>query len=180
MKRRGITLQTVRDKKKKSVAERIEKVRNQQCRYDDHQRREIRDGSQVCPVYGRTPSHLHWAMDEYCISMSVDNRRGYGDRGSEENHVKSLDTCREMSGIACFNLGVQEQPYYTYAIIPLTCSSRKVEGKMVFNVREAKNKRVRDEAKSYPDNVRCYYWPSGMCREPVFDAFVEDFIVAVR
>jgi len=33
------------------------------------------------------------------------------------------------------------------------------------------------EAEQYPANVRCYYWPSGMCREPVFKAFVDDFLI---
>ena len=79
-----------------------------------------------------------------------------------------------------FNLGIEEQPYYTYAIIPLACKTSTKNGKLVFNVREAKNARIREEAASYPDNVRCYYWPSGMCREPVFDAFVEDFIKDCR
>ena len=92
MKRRGITLQTVRDKKKKTVQERIDLVRDQLCRYDDHQRREPRDINTACPIYGRTPPHRHWAMDEFCIAMSVEGKRSYGDKGSEENHVKSLDT----------------------------------------------------------------------------------------
>ena len=39
LKRRGITFQSVRDKKKKTVSERIDYVRDQLCRYDDHQRR---------------------------------------------------------------------------------------------------------------------------------------------
>ena len=180
MKRRGISLQVVRDTKAKTVAERIEKVRDQLCRYDDHQRRVARDPETMCPVYGRTPPDLHWAMDEYCIAMSVDTRRSYSDKGSDENHVKSLDTCRELSGIGLFNLGLIDQPYYTYAIIPLTCKYTKVDGKVIYNVREAKNKNIRAEAERYPENVRVYYWPSGMCREPVFDAFIEDFIKDCR
>ena len=64
-----------------------------------------------------------------------------------------------------------------YAIIPLSCRYFKdKEGNVIYNVREARSKTLREEAKLYPDNVRVYYWPSGMCREPVFDAFVEDFI----
>ena len=43
-------------------------------------------------------------------------------------------------------------------------------------MREARSKALREESKSYPENVRVYYWPSGMCRELVFDAFVDDFI----
>ena len=82
-----------------------------------------------------------------------------------------------MSGIALFNLGKTEQPVLTYAIIPLAPKSVKKDGKVIFNVREAKSKIIRKEAESYPKNVRVYYWPMGMCREPVFDAFVEDFIV---
>ena len=77
-------------------------------------------------------------------------------------------------------MGLIEQPYYTYAIIPLTCKSTKVDGKVTYNVREARNKNIRAEAERYPENVRVYYWPSGMCREPVFDAFVEDFIKDCR
>ena len=76
-----------------------------------------------------------------------------------------------------FNLGLIEQPYYAYAIFPLACQTTKKDGKVTYNVRVAKTKGIREEAKSYPDNVKVYYWPSGMCREPVFDAFVEDFIV---
>ena len=115
-------------------------------------------------------------MDEYCISMSVETRRSYADKGSKENQVKSLDTSREMSGIGVFNLGLVEQPRIAYAIIPLSCRSSKEDGKTIFNVREARSRVLREEAESYPKNVRVYYWPSGMCREPVFDAFVEDFI----
>ena len=157
MKRREISLQTVKDKKRKTVEERIHLVRDQLCRYDNHQRREARDDRAVCPIYGRTPPHLHWAMDEFFIAMSVEAKRSYGDRGSDEKHVKSLDTSRELSGIGLFNLGIEEQPYYTYAIIPLTCKTSTVDGKLIYHVREAKTKRVREEAEGYPDNVRCYY-----------------------
>ena len=115
------------------------------------------DNRAVCPIYGRTPPHLHWAMDEFCIAISVEAKRSYGDRGSDENHVKSLDTSRELSGIGLFNLGVEEQPYHTYAILPLICRITKVGNKLIYNVQEAKNKRMREEAKSYPDNVRFYY-----------------------
>ena len=52
-----------------------------------------------------------------------------------------------------------------------------MNGEYIFDVRQAKSKTMRKEAESYPDNVRVYYWKSGMCREPVFDAFVEDFII---
>ena len=96
-------------------------------------------------------------MDEYCIAMSVDTGRSYADKGSGENHVKSLDTSRELSGIALFNLGLIEQPYYAYAIIPLACMTSKKDGKVIYNVRVAKCKSIREEAKSYPRNVKCYY-----------------------
>ena len=109
--------------------------------------------------------------------MSVESGRSYADRGGKENQVKSLDTCRELSGIALFNLGLQEQPFYSYAIIPLACKyEEKVDGTIVYNVREARSITIRREAELYPSNVRVYYWPSGMCREPVFDAFVDDFV----
>jgi len=75
LKRRGISLQGVKDKKKRTVAERIHLVRDQLIRYDDHQRRPARDSTGVCPIWGRTPPSKHWAMDEYCISMSVETRK---------------------------------------------------------------------------------------------------------
>ena len=59
LKRRGISLQAVKDTKKKTVAEKIHHVRDQLCRYDDHQRRSARDYSGVCPVWGRTPPGNH-------------------------------------------------------------------------------------------------------------------------
>ena len=109
--------------------------------------------------------------------MSVETWKSYGDRGSDENQVKSLDTCRELSGIALFNFGEIEQPKYAYAIIPLACMSKKdKDGNVTFDVRKARSRVIREEAKSYPNNVRCYYQSTGMCREPVFEAFVEDFI----
>ena len=108
--------------------------------------------------------------------MSVESRRSYADKGSNENQVKSLDTSREVSGISVFNLGLEEQPFFAYAIIPLSCKSLKKDGKTIYDVRSARSKVLRLEAESYPSNVKVYYWPSGMCREPVFDAFVEDFI----
>ena len=70
------------------------------------------------------------------------------------------------------------QPRFTYAIIPVSCKSKKgKDGTVTFDVRQPRSSALRREAEQYPDNVRCYYWPSGMCREPVFEAFVEDFIV---
>ena len=79
-------------------------------------------------------------MDVYCIAMSVETNKSYADKGAKENQVKSLDTCREVSGIGVFNFGLEEQPLFTYAIIPLACKSTKKDGKVTFNVREAKNK----------------------------------------
>ena len=95
-------------------------------------------------------------MDEYSITMSVETRRSYADKGAKENQVKSLDTCREMSVIALLNFGLQEQPPYAYAIIPLACRSEKKEDKTTFDVRVARSKTLREEAKFYPDNVRVY------------------------
>ena len=59
LKRRGISLQAIKDTKKKTVAERIHLVRDQLCRYDDHQRRLARDPTGVCPVWGRTHPENH-------------------------------------------------------------------------------------------------------------------------
>lgn len=59
LNRRGISLQAVKDTKKKTVAERIHHVRDQLIRYDDHQRRPARDPTGVCPIWGRTPPPLH-------------------------------------------------------------------------------------------------------------------------
>ena len=59
LKRRGITMQAVKDTKMKTVAERIHVVRDQLIRYDDHQRRDARDQSGVCPIWGRTPPENH-------------------------------------------------------------------------------------------------------------------------
>ena len=42
--------------------------------------------------------------------MSVETGKSYADKGSDENQVKSLDTSREMSEIALFNFGLEEQP----------------------------------------------------------------------
>ena len=47
----------------------------------------------------------------------------------------------------------------------------------MFDVRTARSSALMKEAEQYPTNVRCYYWPSGICREPVFEAFVEDFLI---
>ena len=69
-------------------------------------------------------------MDEYCIAMSVETNKSYADKGAKENQVKSLDTCREVSGIGVFNFGLEEQPLFTYAIIPLACKSTKKDGKV--------------------------------------------------
>ena len=170
-------MQAIKDTKKKTVQERIHLVRDQLVRYDEYQRHPARDPNGVCAVWGRTPPENHWAMDEFCITMSIESKKSYGDKGSKENQVKSLDTCREMSGIGLFNFGITEQPAKAYAIIPLSCKYvKKKNGTVIYNVREAYSKAIREEAKLYPENVRVYYWPSGMCREPVFDAFVEDFI----
>ena len=174
--RRGISLQKVRDSKKKSVTERIDLVRDQLCRYDEYQRSAPFQERPVDTVWGRVHPDNHWAMDEYCIAMSKDTRSSYSDKGGDENHVKGLSTSREMSGIALFNLG-ETQPTYTYAIIPLTCKySKAVDGSMIFDVRKPRSSVIAREAEQYPANVRCYYWPSGMCREPVFEAFAEDFL----
>ena len=109
--------------------------------------------------------------------MSVESRRSYADKGGDDNHVKSLDTCRELSGIALFNLGLVEQPKYAYAIIPLACKQPKdKDGIISYNVRAAKSRVLHEEVTSYPSKVGCYYWPSGICSEPVFEAFIEDFI----
>ena len=130
------------------------------------------------PVWGRILQECHWAMDKFCISLSTESRRSYADKGGDENHVKGLDTCRELSGIALFNLVGKSQPKYTYAIIPVSCKSKKLKNGMVeFDVRKPRSSVLLKEAEKYPNNLRCYYWPSGMCREPVFEAFVEDFIV---
>ena len=117
-------------------------------------------------------------MDEFSIAMSQDKRRSYADRGGDDNHVKGLSTSRELSGIALFNLGVMKQPPRVYAIIPVACkSNKKKDGSIVFDVRTARSSALMKEAMQYPSNVQCYYWPSGMCREPVFEAFVEDFLI---
>ena len=71
MKRRGITLQAIKDTKKKTVEERIHLVRDQLIRYDQHQRRIARDHNGVCSVWGRTPPENHWAIDEFCITKGV-------------------------------------------------------------------------------------------------------------
>ena len=117
-------------------------------------------------------------MDEYSIAMSQETRRSYSDKGGDENHVKGLRTCRELSGIALFNLGeYAAQPPCAYAIIPLACkSSKNKDGSVTFDVRKPRSSVILREAEQYPNNVRVYYWPSGMCREPVFEAFVEDFL----
>ena len=52
-------MQAVKDTKMKTVAERIHVVRDQLIRYDDHQRRDARDQSGVCPIWGRTPPENH-------------------------------------------------------------------------------------------------------------------------
>ena len=123
LKRRGISLLSVRDTKSKTVEQRIDKVRDQLCRYDEHQRRPSYNVPIPDAKFGRVPPNLHFAMDEFCLQMSVESRRSYGDRGSDENHVKSLDSCRELSAIALFNFGEIMQPKYAYAIIPLKCKS---------------------------------------------------------
>lgn len=154
MKIRGITLQAIKDTKKKTVEQRIHLVRDQLIRYDDHQRRPARDPSVFSSVWGRTPPRNHWAMVEYCIAMNVETKKSYGNKGSKENQVKSLDSCREMSGIALFNFGVQEQPLKTYALVPLACKYvKQKDGKIIYNVREARSKAIRKEAESYPNNV---------------------------
>ena len=122
----------------------------------------------------------HYAMDEFCIAMSTETRKSYGDKGCDENHVKGLDTSRELSCIAIFNLGMamQAPAPFTYAIIPVCCKSTKAkDGTEIFDVRKPRSSALLREAEDYPNNVCCYYWPSGMCREPVFEGFVEDFIV---
>ena len=59
LERGRITLQSVRDKKSKTVEERIDKVRDQLCRYDDHQWRVPEDTSTFCIDYGRTRPEFH-------------------------------------------------------------------------------------------------------------------------
>ena len=97
-------------------------------------------------------------MDEFCISMSTETRKSYGDKGCDENQVKGLDTSRELSGIALFNFGLVSQPQFTYAIIPVSCKSKKEkDGTVTFDVRQPRSSALRREAEQYPDNVRCYY-----------------------
>ena len=134
MKRRGITLQAIKDTKKKTVEERIHLVRDQLIRYDEHQRRIARDPNGVCSVWGRTPPENHWAMDEFCITMSIESKKSYGDKGSKENQVKFLDTCREMSGIGLFSFGIEVQPVKAYVIIPFACKYFKDKGNVIYNV----------------------------------------------
>ena len=67
---------------------------------------------------------------------------------------------------------------FTYEIFPVCCKSTKAKDSTeIFDVRKPRSSALIREAEDYPNNVRCYYWPSGMCREPVFESFVEDFIV---
>ena len=59
----------------------------------------------------------------------------------------------------------------------MKCRKEKLaDGKVKFFVREATSKRINEHRKKYPKNVGVYYWVSGMNREPVVLANVEDII----
>ena len=105
-------------------------------------------------------------------------KRSYGDKGGEDNQViqpKDMFS-REMTGIF-FARYMGEQPKKAYAIIALKCRTEKLaNGKVKYFVREAASRQINEERKKYPKNVGVYYWASGLNREPVVVANVEDII----
>ena len=114
----NITMQCVRDHKKKTVHERIDQVRKQLIRIDRGQR--SRGKGKRDQIYGRFSPEMTFIFDEQYIIMFPKTKKTYNPKGAPDCHVKipaGLDT-RQASGCPIFKMK-GPQLKQIIAILPL-------------------------------------------------------------
>ena len=126
--RANVTLQSVRDHKSKTVAERIDQVRAQLIRLDRVQRSPGSNSRDT--TYGRFAPDSIFAFDEHSGVMFPKTKKTYNYKGYSSCHVKipnNLDT-RQMSCCPIFSFGT-EQLKNVAVILPLAPTVTKKDAK---------------------------------------------------
>ena len=132
IRRADITLQSVRDHKSKSVAERIDQVRRQLIRLDRVQQSTgLNRRDPTCGRFGRGDV---FAFDEHSAVMFPKTKKTFNHKGSASCHSRvpnNLDT-RQMSGCPIFCFGHEQLPKVA-VVLPLapSVSERDINEKPV-------------------------------------------------